>query len=282
MTDGMRSNEAIIVDVKALTVKFRSNKGIVVTAVDGLSFSLRQGETLAVVGESGSGKTTLMRSVLGLVKPNLGKISLFGKGLASLSARDLAATRRRCGYVPQDPYGAIPPGLSAFDAVCEPDRIAKSRRTRAETRERAAGLLLKLGLSGERIWRSRAVSLSGGQRQRVEIARALMLSPKLLLCDEPTSMQDVSTRGDIIKILKEFVKDGASMLFITHDLLLAARTADRIIVLKDGKLCEEGCADSIIQTPRSVYTASLVKAVPKINKNQGGGVGSKIRTAAID
>lgn len=257
----------MIADVKALTVKFRSRKGGVVIAVENLSLSLRAGETLAVVGESGSGKTTLMRSMLGLAESTSGSVSLFGKELAGLSARELALTRRRCGYVPQDPYGAIPPGLSAFDAVCEPDRIAKPGRSMAETRERATRLLLKLGLRDERIWRSRPVSLSGGQRQRVEIARALMLAPQLLLCDEPTSMQDVSTRGDIIEILRAFVEAGASMLFITHDLLLAARIADRIIVLKDGKLYEEGSATDLIRTPRSAYTTNLVNAVPRISRN---------------
>lgn len=256
----------IIAEAENLTVKFRSKSGGEVTAVDEVSFSIMEGETLAVVGESGSGKTTLMRSMLGLVEPCSGGVSLFGERLAALKGRGLAASRRRCGYVPQDPYGAIPPGLSALDAVCEPDIIAGAARTREETRVRARGLLAGLGLTEERIWRSRAVSLSGGQRQRVEIARALMLSPELLLCDEPTSMQDVSTRADIIEILKKHVTQGASMLFITHDLLLAAKVADRIIVLKSGKLCDEGGAEYIINSPRHPYTIALMKAAPKIRK----------------
>lgn len=256
----------IIAEAEKLTVKFRSKNGGEVTAVDSVSFSIKEGETLAIVGESGSGKTTLMRAMLGLVEPWSGGVSLFGEKLSTLKGRELAAARRRCGYVPQDPYGAIPPGLSALDAVCEPDIIAGSARTRAETRERAISLLTGLGLTEERIWRSRAVSLSGGQRQRVEIARALMLSPELLLCDEPTSMQDVSTRTDVIEILKKHVTQPASMLFITHDLLLAAKIAERIIVLKSGKLCEEGGAEYIINSPRHPYTVALMKAVPKIRK----------------
>lgn len=235
-------------------------------AVDGISFSVRQGETLAVVGESGSGKTTLMRAILGLVEPESGSAALFGTKLTGLAGGELTALRRRCGYVPQDPYGAIPPGLSALNAVCEPDIIAGTARTREETRERAKKLLTEFGLAEERIWRSRAVTLSGGQRQRVEIARALMLSPELLLCDEPTSMQDVSTRGDIISIFGKFVAGGGSMLFITHDLLLAAKIADRILVLKNGKLCEEGLSEDIIRSPGHPYTVALINAVPRLKK----------------
>ncbi|MFR5881773.1 MAG: ATP-binding cassette domain-containing protein, partial [Cloacibacillus evryensis] len=137
-----------------------------------------------------------------------------------------------------DPYGAIPPGLSVIDAVTEPEISAGVRRAKEERRERAKDLLAEVGLTGERILSSRAVGLSGGQRQRVELARALMLDPELLLCDEPTSMQDASTRGEIIEVLRRRTEKGMSMLFVTHDLLLAAHAARKIIVLKDGRLCE--------------------------------------------
>lgn len=268
MENQLNAQQKYIAEANALTVKFFSKKGGSVTAVDNVSFLLREGESLALVGESGSGKTTLMRSMLGLVQPDAGSVSLFGRKLPLHSRQELTQARRKCGYVPQDPYGAIPPGLCALDAVCEPDTIAGAPRTKAETVERARNLLASLGLSEERILRSRTVSLSGGQRQRVEIARALMLAPQLLLCDEPTSMQDVSTRGEVIDILKKCVKNGASMLFITHDLLLAARIADRIIVLKEGKLCEEGKSEEVIKTPKHPYTIALMDALPRI-KGQG-------------
>lgn len=268
MENQLNARQKYIAEANALTVKFASRKGGSVIAVDNISFSLREGESLALVGESGSGKTTLMRSMLGLVRAESGSVSLFGRELSLHSRQELTQARRKCGYVPQDPYGAIPPGLCALDAVCEPDIIAGAPRTKAETEARARSLLASLGLSEERILRSRTVSLSGGQRQRVEIARALMLSPQLLLCDEPTSMQDVSTRGDVIDILKKRVKNGASMLFITHDLLLAARIADRIIVLKEGKLCEEGKSEAVIKTPQHPYTIALMDALPRI-KGQG-------------
>lgn len=269
MINSSSSDKRIVAEADRLTVSFRSKRGGSVLAVNDISFSLTRGETLAVVGESGSGKTTLMRAMLRLVEPDSGAAALFGKRLTGLPGGELTSLRRRCGYVPQDPYGAIPPGLSALDAVCEPDIIAGVTRTRDETRERAKALLAGFGLSEERVWRSRAVSLSGGQRQRVGIARAMMLSPELLLCDEPTSMQDVSTRGDIIEILRKYVANGGSMLFITHDLLLAAKIADRVLVLKDGKLCEECKSEDIIVSPRHPYTVTLINAVPRLKKAAG-------------
>ena len=262
----MPENKNILAEAQNLTVKFRSKSGGRVTAVNSVSLELHEGETLAVVGESGSGKTTLLRSMLGLTEPESGYVSLLGRKISELPLSELTVIRRACGYVPQDPYGAIPPGLSALEAVCEPDVISKAPRSRAETKARADSLLISFGLTEERIWSSRAVSLSGGQRQRVELARAMMLSPRLMLCDEPTSMQDVSTRGDIIDILKKYVKSGAGMLFVTHDLLLAVRIADRIIVLKDGCLCEECGADDVINSPAHPYTRALINAVPRINE----------------
>lgn len=258
----------MIAEVNNLTVRFRSKKGAFVTAVDDISFALREGETLAVVGESGSGKTTLLRALLRIVEPASGSVRLFGRDLSQLSVKELADVRRQCGYVPQDPYGALPPGLSALGAVMEPDLIAHSARTKEESRARAENLLAELGLHGERILGSRAVGLSGGQRQRVEIARALMLGPKLLLCDEPTSMQDASTRGEIIEILEKYVKTAMAMLFITHDLLLAGRVAEHIMVMKNGALCEAGLSREILQNPRHPYTKALLDAVPRIANRQ--------------
>ena len=122
----------------------------------------------------------------------------------------------------------------------------------------------EFGLTDERIFASRAVGLSGGQRQRVELARALMLGPELLLCDEPTSMQDASTRGEIIEALRRRTATGMSMLFVTHDLRLAAFAAEEIIVLKDGKICESGPSREIMQTPRHPYTKALIDALPRL------------------
>ena len=254
----------IIIRAENLTVSFKSKNGKTHKAADSINLSLKEGETLAIVGESGSGKTTLMRAIMGLAELACGKISLFGLDTDKLTRGEYNRIRRQCGYIPQDPYGSIPPGLSVIDAVTEPAVIADAPLTKSERTERARTLLASLGLTEERILASRAAEISGGQRQRVEIARALMLSPKLLLCDEPTSMQDVSTRGEIIEILAREVSKGMSMIFVTHDLLLAGHAAGRIAVMKEGKICEEGTSEEVLKNPSHPYTKTLLASVPKL------------------
>lgn len=255
-----------IIEALELTVSFQSKRGQRHDAVKNISLSLSQGETLAVVGESGSGKTTLLRSLVGLIRPDSGKVSLFEKELLSLSANELAVVRQKCGYVQQDPYGAIPPGLTALEAVCEPVLIAGIETGKDKIKKKAEVLLAELGLRGERILMSRAAGLSGGQRQRVQIARALMLSPEILFCDEPTSMQDASTRGEVIGVLAKHVASGTAMIFVTHDLLLAGAAAERIMVMREGRLCEEGLAEEILKAPSDPYTIKLISSVPSFAK----------------
>lgn len=262
MTATTENNKAV--EIKGLTIDFKSRGAKHKNrAIDGLELMLEKGGTLSIVGESGSGKSTLLRAVMALIPPTSGTVSLFGRDTAKFSASELRTLRRRCGYVPQDPYGALPPGLSVIEAVMEPEVIANVRGSKEERRARAQSLLAEVGLTDERILNSRAVGLSGGQRQRVELARALTLCPELLLCDEPTSMQDASTRGEIIEVLRRRTEAGMSMLFVTHDLLLAARAAKNIIVLKDGKLCESGAAYEVLKNPRHPYTRALLEALPK-------------------
>ena len=260
-----------ILEIKNLTIEFRTRGAKGHRALDGLDLALEYGETLSIVGESGSGKSTLLRAAMALIPPTAGGVSLFGKDTARVSAPELNGLRRRCGYVPQDPYGAIPTGLSVIDAVTEPEIIAGVRRAKEERRERAKDLLAEVGLTGERILSSRAVGLSGGQRQRVALARALMLDPELLLCAEPTSMQDASTRGEIIEVLRRRTEKGMSMLFVTHDLLLAAHAARKIIVLKDGRLCESGDSKEVLAAPKHPYTKALLDALPRVNRRLDDG-----------
>ncbi len=258
----MEDNEnRFVVEAEGVSVAFRSRSGTH-RAVDGFSFSLERGASLAVVGQSGSGKTTLMRTLLGLVPPTEGHVRLFGRDLEGMKTTELASVRRRCGYVPQDPYAALPPGLTALKAVMEPAIIAGRGRSKRETRDRAVALLAELGLTGDRILNSRAVGLSGGQRQRVELARALMLDPELLLCDEPTSMQDVSTRGEIVEVLRRRMDQGMSLLFVTHDLKLAAGAARHIAVMHEGRLCEENESRLVLSRPTHPYTRELLAAIP--------------------
>ncbi|GHV38064.1 oligopeptide ABC transporter ATP-binding protein [Synergistales bacterium] len=219
---------------------------------------------LAIVGESGSGKTTLLRALLGLIKPTSGVVSLFGKSWEDMTTAEKLSARSMCGYIPQDPYGALPPTLNVLGAVTEPWNIVHNRAERAEGVRRAKELLTELKLP-EEMWNERVrYSLSGGQRQRVAVARALILEPKLLLADEPTAMQDVSTRAEVLDALNRRVRSGMSMILVTHDLLLAGRAAERIAVLYKGEIVEEGESQAVLASPRHGYTRALLAALPRL------------------
>ena len=239
-------------------------------ALRNISLSLQQGESLALIGEAGSGKTSLLRVLLGLISPTEGNVELFGENIDKCSHSQLIELRRRCGYVPQDPYGSLPPTLTVLDAVAEPWIIVNGRKSRLEAYSKARRLLKTLGIEEERILLSRVRSgLSGGQRQRVSIARSLILEPALLLCDEPTSMQDASTRSEIIHVLNERVKEGMAMVFVTHDLYLARGAAKRGIVLLEGECCEENSTEALLSAPKHAYTRALVAAIPTLSAIRG-------------
>ena len=259
-----------VVEIRDLTVVFPSaRKREPVKALAGISVSLAPGESLSVVGESGSGKTTLLRCILGHIAPQEGTVSLFGRDLARASREEMVFLRRRCGAVCQDPYGSLPPTLMVLEAVLEPWVMVKGRDSRSEGEERARGLLAELGLGDGNILSSRVrLSLSGGQRQRVAIARALILDPELLLCDEPTSMQDASTRGEILRILRRRQEAGMSMVFVTHDLFLARRAAERGVVLHRGVMVEEGLCRNFLKAPVHPYTRALVEALPRLGRSE--------------
>jgi len=238
-------------------------------ALKSLSFDMEgatpKGATLSIVGESGSGKTTLLRSLLGLVRPTAGMIELWGRNLEAMSDAERLATRRRCGYVPQDPYGSLPPSLTALEAVLEPWRVVRGPGSvRTEGLAKAKELLSELKLT-EELWGARVrYALSGGQRQRVAVARALILEPDLLLCDEPTAMQDVSTRGEVLEVLNRRIGAGMSMILVTHDLLLARYAAERGMVLRCGEMVESGETAELLENPSHEYTRALLAALPRL------------------
>jgi peptide/nickel transport system ATP-binding protein len=237
-----------------------------VWALKSVSFSLARGETLSVVGESGSGKTTLLRSLLGLVRPAIGSVKLWGRPIEAMTDSERLAARRRCGYVLQDPYASLPPTLTVLGAVLEPWNVVhgRDRGQRERGVARAKELLSELRLP-EDIWGARVrYSLSGGQRQRVAVARALMLDPELLLCDEPTAMQDVSTRGEVLEVLNRRVMMGMSMIIVTHDLLLARHAASRAVVLYKGEIAESGSTAELLERPSHHYTKALLAALPRL------------------
>lgn len=224
---------------------------------------------MSVVGESGSGKTTLLRSLLGLVPAGAGDVELWGRPIGAMTDGERLAVRRRCGYVPQDPYGSLPPTLTVLGAVLEPWNVVRGRLEREAGVAKAKALLAELKLP-EELWNARVrYFLSGGQRQRVAVARALILDPELLLCDEPTAMQDVSTRGEVLEVLKRRVAGGMSMILVTHDLLLARYAAARGLVLYKGEAVESGGTTELLERPSHDYTRSLLAALPRLETATG-------------
>ncbi len=237
----------------------------VVRAVDGVSFSLRRGETLAVVGESGSGKSTLARLILRLYTPTSGRIVFDGVDITWLPERRLRPLRRRMQLIPQDPYASFNPLQRIGDAVAEP-LIVHGLADPVEARERAYRMLEAVGLvPPEEFYERLPHQLSGGQLQRAAIARAMVLEPDLVVADEPTSSLDVSVRASILELLKGFKeKLNQAMIFITHDLAVARLIADRVAVMYLGKIVEMGPAEKVLKNPLHPYTAALLTALPRI------------------
>ncbi len=235
-----------------------------VRAVDGVSFSLRRGEMVALVGESGCGKTTTAQTILRMVEPAGGTVAVDGQDITALSQRRLRPLRRGIQMVYQDPYESLDPRFRVRHTVAEPLLVHGIGSSRAEREELVASALERAGLAPARLYLDRYPhELSGGQRQRVAIAAALALDPVLLLADEPVSMLDVSVRAGVLALLDGLRKDGRlGVLMITHDLSTAAHFADRIAVMYLGRIVEYGPARSVITDPKHPYTRALLSVVP--------------------
>ncbi|HEY4348624.1 MAG TPA: ATP-binding cassette domain-containing protein [Gaiellaceae bacterium] len=233
----------------------------VVRAVDGVSFELRQGETLGLVGESGSGKSTTGYCVLQLVKPTAGSIRFLGHELTGLSTGEMRGIRREMQVVFQDPYSSLDPRLTVEQLVVDPLEVHRIG-DRASRRARVRELLELVGIDPALAHRY-PHEFSGGQRQRVGIARALALNPKLLICDEPVSALDVSIQAQILNLLNDLQERlGLTYLFIAHDLAVVRAMSDRIAVMRQGKIVESGDADAVYTRPQHAYTQALLAAVP--------------------
>ncbi|WP_459548773.1 ABC transporter ATP-binding protein [Nocardia sp. X0981] len=240
-------------------VVFRRRKGEV-RAVDGISFEVRAGRTLALVGESGSGKSTTLEQILGLERPQAGTIEIFGRETGGLTKAQKRELRRRMQIVFQDPTASLDPRLPVFDAIAEPLRI--DGRSRADIARRVPELLTQVGLRPEHADRYPA-DFSGGQKQRISIARALALDPELLVLDEPVSSLDVSIQAGVLNLLRDLQADrGLSYLFVSHDLSVVRNLAHDIAVMYRGRIVECGPAEQIFDAPRHAYTRSLIEAVP--------------------
>ncbi len=233
-----------------------------VRALDGVSLELRRGETLGIVGESGSGKSTLAKLILRLDEPTSGSIHFAGQNLIGLDRQALKTFRRRVQAVFQDPFASLNPRMSVFELISEPWTIHHDIVPKAEWPARVAQLLTQVGLLPEHAARW-PHQFSGGQRQRIAIARALALEPDVLVCDEAVSALDVSIQAQIIALLAE-LRDayGLAYLFIAHDLPVVREIADRIIVMRQGVIVEEGPCERIFTAPRHPYTQALLAASP--------------------
>lgn len=235
-----------------------------VRAVDGVSFTIPKGKTLALVGESGCGKTTLGKSLLNLIPNNAGTVKVDGIDLGTLSGEALRLQRANMQIIFQDPFSSMNPRMLVGDIIAEGIKSLFREMDGRQRKERVALLLDQVGLPENSALRY-PHEFSGGQRQRICIARALAVKPKLIVCDEPTSALDVSVQAQIIQLLKTLQqKEGISYLFITHDLAVVAEIADEIAVMYQGKIIEQGIAEQVLFHPKHVYTKKLISALPTL------------------
>ena len=257
-----------LLDVQELCTYFPLRSGVFqrvrgfVKAVDGVSFHSNEGETVGMVGESGCGKTTVGRTILRLIPATSGCVLYRGRNLFELPGSEMRRLRREMQIIFQDPVGSLNPRMRVGRIVGEPlavHGLARGNRLR----ERVGDLLQRCGL-----WRGAADrfphEFSGGQRQRIGIARALALQPKLIICDEPTSALDVSVQSQILNLLAELQDEfKLSYLFISHDMAVIHHVCDRIAVMFNGRIVDQGSRDEIINNPRHEYTRALLSAVPQ-------------------
>lgn len=263
--DGEERSGGPILSARGLKKHFLMGGGLtrapkILRAVDGVDFDLMQGETLAVVGESGCGKSTLGRTLMRLHDPTEGSILLDGQDIAELSGRELMAFRRSMQMIFQDPHSSLDPRMTVGSILAEPFAI-HGLLGRAERRDRVEQLLRMVELNPAYAARY-PHEFSGGQRQRIGIARALALSPRILVCDEPISALDVSIQAQIVNLLLDLQdRLGLSYLFISHDINIVRHIADRVAVMYLGRIVELGDCRSVFETPRHPYTRALIGAV---------------------
>lgn len=255
----------VLLSAIGLVKTYRTRSPKRVQALSDVSIDVARGETLGVVGESGSGKSTLARAIMALPAPDAGVVSFDGASVLSISGQRLRAIRHKMQMVFQDPQSSLNPSHSVLDIVEMPLLVA-ARGSRTERHVRVMEALRSVGLDGDLIGSRRPHELSGGQCQRVSLARALVLRPRLLICDEPVSALDVSVQAQVLNLLEDAkVEYNLTMLFISHDLAVVRSISDRVMVMYLGKICEIAPTDELYSAPAHPYTAVLLASVPSLD-----------------
>jgi len=261
-TAHLRDASEALLRVEDLVVEFPAGRGHSVKAVSGISLDVLPGETLGLVGESGCGKSTTGKAILQLPPPTSGRVLFEGRDLTTLPASEVREMRRRMQLVFQDPISSLNPRRRVEDIVAEPLRIW-GIGSKEEQSAQVDDVLATVGLDPEVARSKRPHQFSGGQCQRISIARALVLDPTLLICDEPVSALDVSVQAQILNLLEDMkARYGLTLVFIAHDLAVVKNISDRVAVMYLGKLCEVAGPDQLYSRPAHPYTAALLSAIP--------------------
>ena len=241
-----------------------SSRKETIKAVNGVTLDIEKGEILGLVGESGCGKSTLSRTLMQLIPPTSGSITLNGENLSTLSHSEVRRRRLDFQMVFQDPYASLNPRMTVFSTIAEAVRQRHPKMKGAELEKMVVDLMSTVGLEAAQMKRY-PHEFSGGQRQRIAIARALAPEPKLIIADEPVSALDVSIQSQILNLLKDLQRDlGLTMVFISHDLGVVHYIADRIAVMYEGKIVEVGPASEVFNSPKNDYTKRLLASISKL------------------
>ena len=256
-----------LLEIKDLKKTFSISGGLfsrplTLTALENISFTIRQGETLGIVGESGCGKSTLGRCILQLLAPDEGQVLWLGQDLTKLPAEEMRMRRQDLQIIFQDPLASLNPRMTVGEIIADPLRTLRPELNKVERRARVLKIMEAVGLLPEMINRY-PHEFSGGQAQRIGIARALITEPKLIVCDEPVSALDVSIQAQILNLLAELKDEfGLTLIFISHNLSVVRHVSDRILVLYLGRIVELATGDEIYENPKHPYTKALLTAVP--------------------